>query len=249
MTLQRQPAKAIRHPSKQAVYATVDRRDGDRCVMCNALAPKGGREHSHRAHAGMGGSPRSVRPANLLLSCGPFGCNYRLSHDADFAELGRRNGWLLDRDADPESVPVLYHGAWVLLDDHGDIRDAAGITDPQPEGPTMHTATDPTEPLPPIPAEDGATPVDEAPQSSQIDPLGMALQLLAEATNTILQFRKGTNARDKIALAQALATATLAGAQREANQIAAARLQQVEQFGAKVEPAGRIVIPHIAAKR
>jgi hypothetical protein len=87
--------------------------------MCGG--PPGQAEHSHRSHAGMGGAPSTLRASNLLLSCGPFGCNWRLSGDADFAALGRTNGWLIRRGADLETSPVLVRSQWVLLGDDGRV--------------------------------------------------------------------------------------------------------------------------------
>jgi hypothetical protein len=78
--------------ARRGAYALVDARAGDRCEMCGAHAPVGAREHSHRSHAGIGGSPASLRASNLLLSCA--------GHD-------------------PATTPVLLHAGWVTLNDEG----------------------------------------------------------------------------------------------------------------------------------
>jgi hypothetical protein len=107
--------------ARRGAYALVDARAGDRCEMCGAHAPVGAREHSHRSHAGIGGSPASLRASNLLLSCaGPVGCNRLLSDLATFAVAGRAHGWLIGRGADPTTTPVLlFEHGWVTLNDEG----------------------------------------------------------------------------------------------------------------------------------
>jgi hypothetical protein len=104
--------------AKERAYALVDARAGESCEMCALPAPVGGRERSHRSHAGFGGAPSTLRASNLLLSC--LRCNRRLSDDAEFAEYGRQMGWLIGRGADPTTTPVwiVYRG-WVLLNDEG----------------------------------------------------------------------------------------------------------------------------------
>jgi hypothetical protein len=103
---------------REAAYALVDARAGESCEMCALPAPVGGRERSHRSHAGFGGAPSTLRASNLLLSC--LRCNRRLSDDAEFAEYGRQMGWLIGRGADPTTTPVYVAGlGWVLLNDEG----------------------------------------------------------------------------------------------------------------------------------
>jgi hypothetical protein len=105
---------------RRDAYEIVGERSGGRaCEMCGRVTAE--HEHSHRSHAGHGGAPSTLRASNLLLSCAPFGCNWRLSADADFAELGREKGWLIGRGDDPENTPVEIRGRSVLLRDNGEV--------------------------------------------------------------------------------------------------------------------------------
>lgn len=127
--LSRTPMKPFRPKRKTValkdrVYALVDARANGVCEICGDPAPVGQREHSHRSHAGIGGSPASLRASNLLLSCaGPIGCNRMLSDSADFAASGRRFGWLIGRGDDPTTTPVfLDQRGWCLLADDGSYQ-------------------------------------------------------------------------------------------------------------------------------
>lgn len=68
----------------------------------------------------MGGSthPWHNSPANLITLC--HRCH--LEHVELEREQARRNGWAMPQGIlDPATVPVMWHGAWVLLDHDGGV--------------------------------------------------------------------------------------------------------------------------------
>jgi len=67
----------------------------------------------------MGGTKRveSNQPANGLFVCSK---HHRLiEDDRDLAEV---MGWLVPQHQPPADVPVMYRGAWVYLDDLGNLQ-------------------------------------------------------------------------------------------------------------------------------
>lgn len=66
----------------------------------------------------MGGSKLYDKPAYLVTLC--FQCNTMLESDSKMAELGRRNGWKISRNAyppiDPAEVPIIIGSGWYLID-------------------------------------------------------------------------------------------------------------------------------------
>ena len=93
-------------------------RDLERCYHCGigdqTLVPQ------HRAGRGMGGSKaRAHRPSNIITLCSI--ANGLLESDADFAQVGRDNGWKISSWEDPLAIPVrdLMSAEWYLLDDQG----------------------------------------------------------------------------------------------------------------------------------
>jgi hypothetical protein len=71
----------------------------------------------HRSNRGMGGHG-SHSPSNIIVLCAV--ANGLLEHDANFAAVGRSNGWKLSRWGDSLSEPVYdaYRGVWSFLDDN-----------------------------------------------------------------------------------------------------------------------------------
>ena len=96
----------------------VFKRDGEKCVACGRWTML---TIQHRVSKGMGGSKLFDTIPYLLTLC--VSCNGRLESDFEFAELGRTNGWKLDRNqnppVDPTAVPVNYFGQWYLLQKNG----------------------------------------------------------------------------------------------------------------------------------
>lgn len=83
------------------VRAAVYKRDGDRCVACNA---NDGLTFQHRAAVGMGGSkirPGAVAGLTLCLACNQ-------ACEAGMQTLALASGWKIRRYASPEQVPVRY---------------------------------------------------------------------------------------------------------------------------------------------
>lgn len=112
---QRQASAASRREfvdARQVIYE----RDGYRCVVCGEQ----GQEVHHRRNRGMGGATRDLAAhaySRLVLLCRV--CHKRVGDEPEWA---RRVGlWVPHGVADLATVPLLYRGVWVLLDDEGGI--------------------------------------------------------------------------------------------------------------------------------
>lgn len=99
----------------QRVRTLVYERDGGVCVHCGLPFML---TIQHRANRGMGGSKSRDHPANLITMCATS--NTRLEADAEFADVGRRNGWKLSSWEDPTTQPVRYpDGLFYTLTNEG----------------------------------------------------------------------------------------------------------------------------------
>lgn len=114
------------------VREIVADRDGDECARCGRYLWK--RSVHHRLPRGMGGSNsviginRTERASNLVTLCGTgtTGCHGWIeSHRA----LAYASGWLVHRDSDPATVPLIdVIGRTFLLDDGGN-KTMIGVSD------------------------------------------------------------------------------------------------------------------------
>lgn len=73
---------------------------------CTACATGEGLTVHHRANRGMGGAKSMDMLSNLLTLCAHH--NGLLESDAQFAEIGRHNGWKISKWESPQDRPVLY---------------------------------------------------------------------------------------------------------------------------------------------
>jgi hypothetical protein len=68
----------------------------------------------------MGGSKKFDAPAFLITMC--LSCNIELESNPEKAEIGRANGWKLNRNAkppiDPEQAPVKMGARWFYIDNN-----------------------------------------------------------------------------------------------------------------------------------
>lgn len=137
--IKRTPMKTKPSKRKREAQAAKDRnrpllweRCGGRCECCGVFVDEKAWEWSHRRQDGAGGSAAyNQRVTNGLVSCSPFGCNYKISADADWQQRARDNGWIVHRGADPAALPVLlFLTGWSFLMDDGTVEplDAAPLT-------------------------------------------------------------------------------------------------------------------------
>jgi 5-methylcytosine-specific restriction enzyme A len=87
----------------------------ERCGDLNNVRDHGAQVH-HRRPRGMGGTKRDSTngPSNGLHLCGM--CHRVVENNR---EISLNLGQLVRQQQDPKTVPVLYRGQWVLLDDDG----------------------------------------------------------------------------------------------------------------------------------
>lgn len=102
-----------------ATRMTVHIRDEDRCMRCGGFVWElAGHSVHHRLPRGQGGSNRL---SNLILLCGSAttGCHgYIESHRGEAYDP--HQGWLVRRDVDPATVPILCaRRGLILLDNDG----------------------------------------------------------------------------------------------------------------------------------
>lgn len=125
----------------------VKLRDQFRCVAegphCTRFA---GLTMQHRRNKGMGGSKLLDGFENLITLCAL--CNTLLESDADWAQVGRDNGWKLSSWENPERVAVFvsWAGVWRLLDAEGFWAPAAGRNPVELLGPTVRAVLEGAEP-------------------------------------------------------------------------------------------------------
>ena len=105
-----------------ATRALVIERAAARCESCGSSAQFLGWSQHHRRPRGAGGTkrPETNQPANLLLLCGS-GTTGDHGFYESHRELAFEHGVLVRQNQDPSEVPVLYRGAWVLLDNDGSV--------------------------------------------------------------------------------------------------------------------------------
>jgi hypothetical protein len=93
----------------------VRERSGGICEICGALRAS---EQHHRRNRSQGGQ---WQPSNILDLCSADH-KFITEHPA----MAVRNGWSIQGTvAVPSNSPVRYRGEVVLLDDFGDVREAA----------------------------------------------------------------------------------------------------------------------------
>lgn len=91
-------------------------RSGGFCERCGLVR---GAEMHHRRSRGMGGSQAddTNTASNALHLCSA--CHgWVTEHPQD----ARDNGWTVKSHQDPSEIPVKYRGAWVWLDDLGNMQ-------------------------------------------------------------------------------------------------------------------------------
>lgn len=87
----------------------------ERCGELNNVRDHGAQVH-HRRPRGMGGTSRgsTSQASNGLFLCGA--CHRVIE---DNREQALKLGQLVPQNKEPITIPVLYRGGWVLLDDEG----------------------------------------------------------------------------------------------------------------------------------
>lgn len=99
-------------------------RDGGRCVACGGIHML---TIHHRVNRGSGGSKLFDGSEYLLTVCNP--CNGSFEASAEVAEMARKLGYKLPRNAnppiDPTQVPVYYQylSKWYQLDTKGEKKE------------------------------------------------------------------------------------------------------------------------------
>lgn len=106
-------------PSQQ-VRDRVFGRDGMACVMCSGTYPL---TLQHRRARGMGGTRRADTNgmAALIVLCGSgtTGCHGWTEANPT---LALERGYRVAQHQTPADVPLVWHGAWVLLTDDGAVH-------------------------------------------------------------------------------------------------------------------------------
>lgn len=98
------------------VRQLIRQRSNDMCERCGQ---KYGTEVHHRRPRGMGGTKQADTnvASNALHLCGL--CHKIVEQSRDQAI---NNGWLVKQNHNPIDIPVLYRGAWMYLDDDGNMQ-------------------------------------------------------------------------------------------------------------------------------
>lgn len=90
------------------------------CVRCPKGQVRPSAQLHHRRPRAMGSSDRGSTnlPSNLLSLCEP--CHREVESDRSAAF---QQGYLVRQGEEPLTIPVLYRGHYVLLDDCGGMKD------------------------------------------------------------------------------------------------------------------------------
>jgi 5-methylcytosine-specific restriction enzyme A len=98
------------------VRATVHHRAAGMCEKCGTARAT---EIHHRRPRGMGGSKvdDTNTASNALFLCAR--CHGIIEDQRRYAI---DQGWLVKQHHHPADIPVLYRGAWVFLDDLGNMK-------------------------------------------------------------------------------------------------------------------------------
>lgn len=105
--------------SSQVRHMIIQRAD----QWCESCGLQRGTEAHHRRPRGIGGTHR---PCTNLPSNGLWLCRECHNTIESHRHNARANGWLVRQTEDPATVPVLYRGTWVMLDDLGNLHDVGG---------------------------------------------------------------------------------------------------------------------------
>jgi hypothetical protein len=100
---------------KKSIRSAVVKRDKN-CVKCGRAVDNSCAVH-HRKLRSQGGKDAM---SNLIALCHP--CHNLGTESVHLnPKKSGANGWIVKSHQEPQEVPVLYHGSWVLLDDSGEI--------------------------------------------------------------------------------------------------------------------------------
>lgn len=99
-----------------AVRTTIRQRSDGYCEKCGT---RRGTQAHHRRPRGMGGSrlEDTNTASNALFLC--HHCHLDIESRRDVAI---NHGWLVAQQNNPADIPVFYRGAWVYLDDLGNLQ-------------------------------------------------------------------------------------------------------------------------------
>jgi 5-methylcytosine-specific restriction protein A len=99
-----------------AVLSAVRQRANGWCERCGL---KRGYEFHHRRPRGMGGSKlaNTNMTSNALMLCRDCHADIESERTAAINQ-----GWLITQNHSPTDIPVYYRGAWVYLDDLGNLQ-------------------------------------------------------------------------------------------------------------------------------
>jgi 5-methylcytosine-specific restriction protein A len=99
-----------------AVRTTIRQRADGYCEVCGRAR---GAEAHHRRPRGMGGTNRED---TNTASAGLFLCRdcHRLIES--YRNVAEVLGWLVPQNQPPADIPVMYRGAWVFLDELGNLQ-------------------------------------------------------------------------------------------------------------------------------
>lgn len=96
---------------ESACRTTVRERSDSRCERCPVMPAV---QMHHRKNRSQGGRWLVSNILHLCVDCH----KYITEHPADAYD----NGWSVKQHHDPFDIPVLYRGAWVYLDDLGNMK-------------------------------------------------------------------------------------------------------------------------------
>ncbi len=88
---------------------------------CERCGLKRGVQAHHRRPRGMGGTKR---PETNQASAGVWLCLECHAAVESNRAAALSEGWLVPQNSDPATVPLLYRGSWVHLDDLGNMTEA-----------------------------------------------------------------------------------------------------------------------------